>query len=279
VRVRPVVVLSALLLAALPSNGQREVINIPGEGPCGLEGSAQSAKHKELNRLKNRFNLPEPSDFDTRINFSAMLAPGDDTSRWNPRRAATLTGFVVAVQVGGVETCNCKTEREEFRDTHIALAASEDATAPTKLVHVEVTPRLRERMAGKGINWSTDTLGQTLRGKWVTVKGWLLFDFIHARESENTDTGDVKKPKNWRATAWEIHPITSIEILPGAPVFMPNGLLLALPAETTRPLRARHQWVRHRDLEQRQFWVTRKGDPYGRVNPYRVPPEPMEEEE
>jgi hypothetical protein len=44
-------------------------------------------------------------------------------------------------------------------------------------------------------------------GYWA---GWMLFDFEHVDESENTAS---KRPDNWRATAWEIHPVADICIL------------------------------------------------------------------
>ena len=46
------------------------------------------------------------------------------------------------------------------------------------------------------------------------IRGWLFLDQIHADEAENTTPG---RKKNWRATAWELHPVTSIEVLAGPP--------------------------------------------------------------
>jgi hypothetical protein len=249
-------------------------LQIPGTGDCGMEGSATRAEHKALNQKKNRFVAPGTGAFETRVNMLAMLAPGDDTNRWNDQRAGTLTGFVVSVQVGGVETCNCKTTRAAYRDTHIALAVSENATAPTKLVHVEVTPRIRLQKAAQGIDWSTAALGQRLAGKWVTVRGWLLFDFMHMNESENTAP---RHAGNWRGTAWEIHPVTDIQVLPGPPVFTPHGFVAAradgVPM-TTRPL---HRWVKHRNAEQSEFWVVKSTERAVSDNPYRVPDETEED--
>ena len=52
-----------------------------------------------------------------------------------------------------------------------------------------------------------------------------MFDTVHGDEAENTNPGGAN---NWRATAWEIHPVTSIKILPGPPPdthdFHPNHL-------------------------------------------------------
>jgi hypothetical protein len=38
----------------------------------------------------------------------------------------------------------------------------------------------------------------------------MYFDVGHAEESENVSPG---KPDNWRATAWEIHPVTKITVI------------------------------------------------------------------
>jgi len=38
----------------------------------------------------------------------------------------------------------------------------------------------------------------------------MRFDAEHQGESENTAT---ERAENWRATAWEIHPVTSIEVV------------------------------------------------------------------
>jgi hypothetical protein len=48
----------------------------------------------------------------------------------------------------------------------------------------------------------------------VEVTGWLLFDIEHTDGAENSSPG---KPGNWRATCWEIHPITEIAVLDGPP--------------------------------------------------------------
>jgi hypothetical protein len=76
-------------------------------------------------------------------------------------------------------------------------------------VVVEVTPRLREKIKADGVDWSTKALRSKLLGRWVTFTGWLLFDEEHASQAENTNPG---RPRNWRATAWEIHPVTQIDV-------------------------------------------------------------------
>jgi len=40
----------------------------------------------------------------------------------------------------------------------------------------------------------------------------MLFDAEHKDEAKNTAPG---RPRNWRATAWEVHPATLIEVVQG----------------------------------------------------------------
>jgi hypothetical protein len=89
------------------------------------------------------------------------------------------------------------------------VAARADAP-PAERVVLEVTPRLRDAARGRGEDWSADTLRRTLTGRLCRFEGWLLFDSEHDEEAENTAPG---RPGNWRATAWEIHPVTRIEVL------------------------------------------------------------------
>jgi hypothetical protein len=140
-----------------------------------------------------------------------MVAPGDDTYRWSPNRGATVIGYVAEVKPGGVETVNCHARSLHGRDTHIDLTLSAgDANDETKHVIVEVTPRWRDAMAARGVDWETESLQNAILGHCVEVTGWMLFDAEHWRESANTA---LAGREIWRATAWEIHPVTSIRVL------------------------------------------------------------------
>jgi hypothetical protein len=177
---------------------------------CGMEGDAKSSGVQELNRLKNRFHAPGPKDFDPRVTLAAMLGPGDDENRWNSSRAGEVTGYVHDVKVGGIESTNCHARDAMNRDTHIELVLDPMKGGNIQRVIVEVTPRWREMMSRKGADWSTKGLRKTLLGRWVKITGWLLFDAEHKQESENTAPG---RTRNWRATAWEIHPVTGMEVV------------------------------------------------------------------
>jgi hypothetical protein len=179
---------------------------------CGMQGDASSPAVRELNLLKNRYTAPEPQQLDPRVTLAAMLEPGDDRARWNDHHAAEITGYVWDVKVGGVETVNCRAADPPDRDTHIELVLDPMNGSRDRRVIVEVTPRTRAIAEQRGEDWSTPTLRDHFQGRWVRVSGWLLFDTEHREQSANTAPG---RPRDWRATAWEIHPVTSLEVIDG----------------------------------------------------------------
>ena len=176
-------------------------------GVCPPGGAAVSPGGREFARLKNRVGAPSPLDFDVNVSLEALLRPGEDRGRWSESRAGRVEGYVVEVVEGGIEAANCYSYRE--RDVHIHVAPR--AGAPrTEWMVMEVTPRARQSASGSGRDWSAAALRAELPGRRCRFEGWLLFDREHADESENTAPG---ARGNWRATAWELHPVTSIEVL------------------------------------------------------------------
>ena len=174
---------------------------------CPSAGIALTTRARKLHYLKNRTALPQAADFDSRITLDALLQPGDDRNRWSTDRAARIQGEVIDVAYAGSEATNCFSPSR--RDIHI-LVANRKGAAKNEQVVVEVTPKLGDWAASRGMDWSEQTLHAQLVGHWVEFEGWLYFDVGHAEESENTAPG---KPDNWRATAWEIHPVTKITVI------------------------------------------------------------------
>src|SRR5215467_7930807 len=177
---------------------------------CGMEGDARSLGVRALDRLKNRYRQPSPQQIDSRITLAAILAPGSDISRWKVKEGAEITGCVWDVKRGGVEGTNCHARDDADRDTHIELVIDPMHSDSSTRMIVEVTPRLRYIMRERGTDWSIRAVRDQFLGRWVKVRGWMLFDSEHKGESENTAPG---RPRNWRATAWEIHPVTSIQVV------------------------------------------------------------------
>lgn len=174
---------------------------------CPNAGIALTARARQLHRLKNRTALPQSTDFDSRVTLDALLQPGDDTSRWSSDRAARVQGLVIDVGYARPEATNCFSPCR--RDIHILIATHSGATMTEEVV-VEVTPNWQERAAQQGIDWSAPALREQLVGHWCEFEGWLYFDLGHAEESENIHP---LRPGNWRATAWEIHPVTKLTVI------------------------------------------------------------------
>src|ERR1700686_605239 len=171
-KIKHLIFLLATLSCSLASFGAKQV-------PCDpLTGDATAPGAKALNPFKNRSTAPKAGDIDPRITLAAMLVPGEDSKRFPIRKAATITGYVVSAKVGGIETCNCHATDPLNRDTHIDVVSDPKFAVP-KLVKVtttdksgkthtinkdanekfhvivEVTPRVRQQMKAKGVDWST----------------------------------------------------------------------------------------------------------------------------
>ena len=174
---------------------------------CPSAGIALTTRARNLHYLKNRTVLPQAADFDSRVTLDALLQPGNDRDRWSTNRAARIQGEVIDVAYAGAEATNCFNPYR--RDIHI-LVAKHKGVGKNEQVVVEVTPNFADWARQQGIDWSEQTLQAQLVGHWCEFEGWLYFDLGHAEESENTAPNN---PENWRATAWEIHPLTKITVI------------------------------------------------------------------
>ena len=179
---------------------------------CEAEGNATQPSYRAANVLKNRVTAPTAAAIDPAVTLDAMLAPGNDEARWDATRGASIVGFVVDVKATGAESVNCGETQSRYTDTHIDLVIAANVSAGRRRVVVEITPRWREFMSTQGEDWSQATLRQLLERRWVRFTGWLFFDFHHRGEAQNTATTGTNI---WRATAWEIHPVTSFQLCPG----------------------------------------------------------------
>jgi hypothetical protein len=174
---------------------------------CPSAGLALTTRARQLHRLKNRTALPQSSDFNQQISLSELLRPGDDSSRWSTQQAARISGYVIDVAYARPEATNCYIPCR--RDVHILVANRKGAPQNEQVV-LEVTPNFREWAGQQGSDWSETALRNQLLDHWCEFEGWMYFDVGHAKESENTAPHN---PGNWRATAWEIHPVTKFTVL------------------------------------------------------------------
>jgi hypothetical protein len=174
---------------------------------CPSAGIALTSRARNLHLLKNRTVFPQESDFDSRITLDALLQPGDDSYRWSTQRAARIQGEVIDVAYARPEATYCYNPCR--RDIHI-LIANRKGAAKNEHVVLEVTPNFRDWATQQGMDWSEQNLQKQLVGHWCEFEGWLYFDVGHAEDSENTA---AHNPANWRATAWELHPVTEITVI------------------------------------------------------------------
>ncbi len=170
---------------------------------CLMGGDAKTNKLRALNITKNRYAFPTKIDTVDFGKFASMTLASID-------RGTCLTAYVYNVNPGGVESCNCHAKDQEDMDTHITLTADSIHTEGKYRVIVEVTPRIRDIMKSRGIDWSTKTLRKQILHHWVSITGLLFADIEHANAAENTHPDGRH---NWRRTIWELHPVTAIEIM------------------------------------------------------------------
>lgn len=177
---------------------------------CPPEGLATPGSRKEaLYRLKAVYKIPQAAELN-RHDIEEFLEQGDDTDRWYEGAAVEMDVYIGDVYAAEAEDCNCKKQTDDMRDTRILMYA-QDANQQKKYSMVgEVTPRIKALKKSKGLDWSTTAL-KRFKGKWMRVRGWLLFDWAHTGNAVNT------KPRSrslWRGTAWELHPLTDILPIP-----------------------------------------------------------------
>lgn len=206
--------LSKILLSLFTSISILGSNNFQPSPPCGPGGSAYPGSWKfKSNTLKNRTDFPPDSLTSPSIAFNDLFLNSVISPTFRKYQAVEVEAYVLSVRFTYPESCNCYTKNSTYMDTHIELVASLSDWRPQKRIIAEITPRFRAIMKAIGTDWSTETLQKKLTGKKVKVKGWLFYDEDHKTESTNEDPADTKGYKNWRGSAWEIHPITSIKTI------------------------------------------------------------------
>ena len=223
---------------------------------CGLDGFGKPGTEKaKSNELKNRYHLP--GDPFKEVTFADLLAFNQghvstdgtkvvgfpDSSDTNNNQAVSIVGYVIAADASGCavrknnqgviisqgESCNCDTADKTECDTHIqiVLDPNGDHKGGKGVVVVEVTERSR-RLAAMGLldahnpigrDWTSATLHNTgaIKNHWVRFYGWLFYDADHFDAAWAVDPTDSIGGPNFRQTAWEVHPVMGIEVLPGPP--------------------------------------------------------------
>jgi hypothetical protein len=211
------------------STSSIKVKTADGNISCGPRGRS-SKPDDGTNFNKNRADIPTSSHL---VTVEAMRSLGDSTlwrfkgppphrTRWTRADSALVTPYegipltvegvfeVVKPQSGGSgESPNCNAKAERDTDWHIALVADPSETEDRAVV-VEPTPRTKrqnkgwtpEKAAALAVRHFPKDVRHEQDAPRVRVTGFLMLDPVHA-----THIG------KFRATFWEIHPITRIEVL------------------------------------------------------------------
>ncbi|MFZ1688628.1 MAG: hypothetical protein WAU70_14465, partial [Flavobacteriales bacterium] len=185
-------------------------ISIDGD-PCGPHGNAkENSKEWQQNVFKNRWESPTQV---TELDINDLVDGSATKEKYTNAMAVELVGYVESVTWGSKETCNCQTGKSLFQDTHMEITPSSSQTGPQFRVSVEVTPRLRQIMDRQyGEDWTSPTLKREYLHHMVRVQGWMFYDNSHENVDFANDPQDVKGD-NRRATSWEIHPVTYLEVM------------------------------------------------------------------
>jgi len=203
------IVIGLLLSAALliiPAFGQTSFKGCPAQGRRNKSKSNPKGtvptREQGLNVRKNRGTAPPVSNIDNKITLASLIKAKEETSL-DFKKAVTVTAFVADVKDGEPgESCNCG--RDDLKDIHIAVVANEaDRANSKKHVIFEITPRFESKLG------SFAEVRDQIEGKWVQFTGWLTYDYKHRANASNRR----KKGNIWRVTAWEVHPVTSFEIV------------------------------------------------------------------
>jgi len=190
--------LQAARVAAVP-----QALVIGGQEVCAATGNSSDPKMIELDSQKNRTDIPQatayiPVDWDV---LKGLPSNSPDDLQGAP---VMVTGYLshrinVEDKAPG-ESTNCNLLNDDEVDWHIYLTSAPNQAISLAII-VETTPRTRPLHT-----WDKSVLDALLNtNKQVRISGWLMYDFQHVPEIGTE-----------RATVWEVHPITRIEVSDGS---------------------------------------------------------------
>ena len=194
---------------------------------CPAEGSSESggqSKNWRTNQKKNRvttvcsYSPMMPSDI---LHLKALpgnvrtLPATDERAKYLQSLEATpviMEGFLSMVKNAEKESTNCYSSQR--KDMHFEILPSDQGNPKTRrdeITITEITPWFREAVSAWTVanlcqfasycNGYTGAMQRTPTR--VRVYGWLFYDDPHSGD------GSVG---TWRGTAWEVHPVTRIEV-------------------------------------------------------------------
>ena len=180
----------------------------PPEGKS-KSGDPVSDKEQILNKAKNQ-NAGVPSGYADFWDISEVIGEPkhDDRNEFTQGQYVYAEGYLITYTLEGGESCNCyqaDKNKAKYGDVHIYIGLTKDAKKQDCII-VEITPKYKK------IDTGYLSFLQQAKGTQVRVFGYLLYDFMHERNSANFCT-TCTQPTVWRKTCWEVHPVVAIEQL------------------------------------------------------------------
>lgn len=180
---------------------------------CPDEGCGGPDADLLLNRSKNRTESPSPASVrNMTLNDLRHLS---QPASWQPNRDRSslqgtgregqpvrAMGYLWRAKREHAESCNCGLDApgapgELLTDIHMVLTDNMSDPEATS-VTAEITPRVRA-LRPDPQTWTASQIA-LLRGKFIRVTGYVMLDTQH-----------IGSPLV-RATNWEVHPITKLEV-------------------------------------------------------------------
>jgi hypothetical protein len=147
------------------------------------------------------------------------FAVKDDLAKMGEMQEYGVIGYLYYAKQEGAESSNCELTAPDDTDFHIGIgfdknlaAKASKAKGPDKTaldqaaVVVEMTPQYRADFAPE---WTIDAL-KAVVGKQVRVVGQLMADNEHNVPKDNCALPG-HSATCWRASIWELHPVTSFQ--------------------------------------------------------------------
>ena len=186
--------LHAARVAAVP-----QPLVIGGQEVCAATGNSSDPKMIKLNSQKNRTDIPNATAYipvDWNVLKGLPSNSPDDLQGAPVMVIGYLSHRINVENKAPGESTNCNLLNDDEVDWHIYLTSAPNQ-AISQAIIVETTPRTRPLHT-----WDKSVLdGLVNTNKQVRISGWLMYDFQHV-----PDIGTQ------RATVWEVHPITRIEV-------------------------------------------------------------------
>jgi hypothetical protein len=186
-------------LAAARKPAVGEPLIIAGTEVCGPKGNSKNSRMQQLDNEKNRTDEPAPTEYIS-IGWEEMKdLPASDAGKIQGAPVSVIGYLSHRVNVedkGHGESTNCNLLLPDEVDWHMYL--TDQPSQPIRdAIIVETTPRVRPNH-----KWTTRMLAPYVNAdRRVRISGWLMYDFQH-----------LNVVGSERATVWEVHPITRIEI-------------------------------------------------------------------